>query len=357
MEKNNNLNKYEELQFNNHLLSSGDLLDEKGNLQEAGFAYNLVKKYDRSKIKARKGRIKEWDYYYFGNDKFGFALTIDDNSYMTMISFSYLDFVNKKEITKSKIKMLTRKHVDFPSTSEIGDVELNYNDKAYLTFKNDGKKRHLFGAFTSFDDDKEIMVDCFLEPTIDGSMVIATPFNKEKHFYYNQKINCLKASGSVVIGEKEFDLSDCYGVLDWGRGVWTYKNTWYWGSLSACQDGKTIGFNLGYGFGDTSKASENMLFFDGKCIKLDDCEFIIPKDEKGKDKFLDEWKITSKSERAKIALTFSPILNRHAKTDVLIIASIQNQVFGKINGTIEVDSNVYEFKNLTGFCEKVLNKW
>ena len=21
-----------------------------------------------------------------------------------------------------------------------------------------------------------------------------------------------------------------YGTLDWGRGVWTYDNTWYWGS-------------------------------------------------------------------------------------------------------------------------------
>jgi hypothetical protein len=23
-----------------------------------------------------------------------------------------------------------------------------------------------------------------------------------------------------------------YGVLDWGRGVWTYSNTWYWASMS-----------------------------------------------------------------------------------------------------------------------------
>ena len=32
------------------------------------------------------------------------------------------------------------------------------------------------------------------------SIVIATPFDKPGHFYYNQKINCLRASGWVELG-------------------------------------------------------------------------------------------------------------------------------------------------------------
>ena len=63
-----------------HLLSSGKLLDEKGNLSEAGYAFSLVKEYDRKDIKAPKSRIKEWDYYYIGNNERGVAFTIDDNS-------------------------------------------------------------------------------------------------------------------------------------------------------------------------------------------------------------------------------------------------------------------------------------
>ena len=330
-------------EYMNHLLTEGDLLDENGNLNEAGFSYSLVKKYDRSKIKAGKLRIKEWDYYYIGNDKYGLALTIDDNAYMTMVSFSFLDFVNKKDITKSEMKLLTKKRITFPSTSKEGNVSVYYNEKAYLTFENDGKIRHLHGAFVGFDGNKELMVDCFLEETSDKSMVIATPFEKKGHFYYNQKINCLKASGSFMIGEDEYSLEDCYGVLDWGRGVWTYKNTWYWSSLSACVDGMNIGFNLGYGFGDTSKASENMLFFDNDAIKLDDCVFNIPQ-KNNKDDFLNEWSIESKSERAKIDLKFKPILNRHAYINVIILKSNQNQVFGVFNGNINVKmfmKNIY----------------
>ena len=81
-----------------HVLTEGKLLDEKGNLLEAGYSTSLVKEYDSSKIKAGKMRIKEWDYYYIGDEEYGIALTIDDNSYMGLVSASILDFKNKKYI-------------------------------------------------------------------------------------------------------------------------------------------------------------------------------------------------------------------------------------------------------------------
>ena len=80
-----------------NLLKEGPLLDSKGNLNEAGYAFSLVKEYDRKAIKRMAWRIKEWDYYYVGDDKYGVALTVADNSYMSLVSVSVLDFVNKKE--------------------------------------------------------------------------------------------------------------------------------------------------------------------------------------------------------------------------------------------------------------------
>ena len=73
-----------------------------------------------------------------------------------------------------------------------------------------------------------------------------------------------------------FDPADSFGVLDWGRGVWTYHNTWYWGSASGQVEGVPFGWNIGYGFGDTSAASENMLFYGGKAHKLSQVRFHIP---------------------------------------------------------------------------------
>ena len=33
---------------------------------------------------------------------------------------------------------------------------------------------------------------------------------------------------------------DSYALLDWGRGVWTYKNTWYWSAGMGKINGKKL---------------------------------------------------------------------------------------------------------------------
>ena len=45
-----------------NFLTSGELLDHHGTLNQAGYAYQLVKGYHRKAIKANPLRIKEWDY-------------------------------------------------------------------------------------------------------------------------------------------------------------------------------------------------------------------------------------------------------------------------------------------------------
>lgn len=336
-------------------ITNGPLLDEKGNLVEAGYSFSLVKEYDRNAIKAKKSRIKEWDYYYIGNDHYGIALTIADNSYMGMGSLSFLNFDKKCEATKSHIKLFTKGKLNLPSTSKEGD--LYYHSKTVqMSFIHENGKRHLFVNFKDFEKDKDLRADLYLEETNEGSMVIATPFKKDKHFYYNQKINLLKCAGYVKVGEVIFDFNkDTFGVLDWGRGVWTYKNTWYWSSLNSIYEGKRIGFNLGYGFGDTSNASENMFFYDDKAYKLEDVKFDIPISKNGKDDFLKPWKF--RSENKDIDLVFEPIINRHANMNLLVLKSIQNQVFGRFSGHIKIEGKDIYFKDLLGFAEKVKNNW
>lgn len=336
-------------------LTKGPLLDESGNLIEAGYSTSLVRQYSRNMIKARKGRIKEWDYYYVGNSKYGIALTIADNSYMGMGSISFLNFETKSDITKSEIKLFTKGKLNLPSSSDIGDVFFK-SKKVSISFIHENNRRHLKVYYKNFADKKDLRADLYLEETSEGSMVIATPFKKDKHFYYNQKINLLKSAGYVKIGEEIFDFNkDTYGVLDWGRGVWTYKNTWYWSSLNGVYKGKRIGFNLGYGFGDTSKASENMFFYDDKVYKLEDVRFDIPISKNGKDDFMKPWKFRSSTKD--INLTFTPILNRHANMNLIFLKSIQNQVFGTFTGYVLIDGKQIYFEDVLGFAEKVQNNW
>lgn len=337
-----------------HKMTAGPLLNEDGNLAEPGYAFSLVKNYSRKDIKTSKWRIKEWDYYYFGNNEYGVALTIDDNGYMSLSSISFLDFKAKKQKTVSKIGAFPFGKVNLPPTSEKGDLKVKKKGYSIL-FLNDGNVRHIIATMKNFDNKQDFYCDLVITNHNNDSMVIATPFDKNKHFYYNQKINNLEANGLIRIGEKEIKVNSWFGVLDWGRGVWTYSNTWYWSSLSTKQDDHYIGFNLGYGFGNNKAASENVLFYDGKAYKFEDVEFKIPTDSKGIDDFMKPWIIESKNKD--IYLTFTPILDRYANSDILIISSLQHQVFGMFNGFFILNGKKIEIRDVLSFAEKVKNKW
>lgn len=338
------------------IIESLPLLDDKGYLLQKGYAKTMLPIYNKRTNFWSKFHTKEWDYYFIGNDKYGVCLTLADNGYMGLDSISFLDFRENWEVTKSPMQFMTLGKKGFPKTSVTGNIE--YGSKDYhISFKNETTKRHLTAYMKNFKDGKDIHVDVQLFNIPQESMVIVTPFDKDKHFYFNQKINCMAAKGMVTIGEETygFDPKESFGVLDWGRGIWTYKNTWYWGSLNTQVDGIPFGFNIGYGFGDTSAASENMLFYNGKAHKLDQVTFHIPQKD-GKDDFLSEWQFTSNDNR--LNLTFKPILNRKSCTDALIIKSDQNQVFGKFSGTcILDDGTTITLKDKLGFAEKVFNKW
>ena len=339
---------------NEYQLQKGNLLDNNGNLNEAGYAFELVKIYNKENIKVSKLRIKEWDYYYFGDDNYGIALTIADNGYMGMGSVSILDFKNKRYINKGNIKWFTLGKLNLPTTSKSGNVYIG-NDNYNISFVNENNIRHLKAHFNDINK-RSLDIEVYLKETTPHSMVIATPFKKPKHFYYNQKINLLKLTGSFKFGNLTYKFNEKgLGVLDWGRGVWTYKNTWYWLSINSYMGDDLIGFNLGCGFGDTSKSSENMFFINDKAFKLEEVTFNIPLKNK-KESYLDKWIIKSKKDDS-LYLEFEPILDRHDFINAIFLSQDAHQVFGKFNGYLKLENRTYNFKDLLGFSEKVKNKW
>ena len=164
----------------------------------------------------------------------------------------------------------------------------------------------------------------------------------------------MPASGRVKKGEETyiFNHDDSFGVLDWGRGVWTRKNTWFWGSASGrLRDGTSLGWNIGYGFSDRSYASENIIFYNNIGHKLDQIEFHFDKSD-----YLKPWKFSSNDGR--FEMNMKPILDRNSKINLLLIKSVQHQVFGYFSGFFILDDGTkIEVKDLLGFAEKVYNKW
>ena len=322
------------------------LLDKNGNIAEPGFAKKLLWQYSREDIKAPKWRIKEWDYYYIGNQDYGLCLTLSDAGFVSCLSVSHLEFgENPVQFNDSELGFFPLGKLNLPPSSVSGDVCATVGTCS-LNFKNDGKTRRLSGSYDNYCNSKKALVfDVTLTEIPEESMVIATPFDKDKHFYYNQKINCMRADGFFEFDGKRYEFNRENGslaTLDWGRGVWTYDNTWYWGSGQMVLDGGDVfGFNIGYGF--------------GKSHKLEDITFNIPK-ENGKFNYMKPWTFTSSDGR--FEMEFKPIIDRQAPVDVKVICMLPHQVFGLISGTAILDDGTeIKIKDRLVFAERVHNKW
>ena len=334
------------------ITKSAPLLNAAGDIAEPGWARSLLSVYRRADIRAGKLRIKEWDYYIACDGRYGIAFTIADNSYMGLISASVIDFTQARERTATVMSAFPLGKFMLPETSAAGDTL--YGDKrVQMAFRVKPGERLISCRFANFLDGETLEAELRLEQPKMDSMVIATPFHKKRHFYYNQKINCMPVSGGFTCGKltHAFEPGQAFATLDWGRGVWTYDNTWYWGSGNGLFAGKPLGFNIGYGFGNTSAASENLVLYEGIAHKLSGVTFHIPGDD-----YLKPW--TFSSDDGRFEMDFVPILDRAAHTSALVIESDQHQVFGRFTGTIVLDDGrTLALKDFLGFAEKVRNRY
>ena len=332
---------------------------ENGHIKNPGYARREIIEYSRENIKAYWFRKKEWDYYLFNNDRFAVAFTISDLGYIGLLSASFIDLEKAVEHTESEIVVLPRGK-KFKLGKEVRDANGECHTKRLdMSFRNIGDHRHISCNFRKFDGDKDLVCELDVyEPDMEA-MYIATPWKeKPTAFYYNCKRNCLEAEGTIRYGDREekVDRKSMLGCLDWGRGVWTYDNTWFWGTGSGRLDnGEAFGFNLGYGFSDRSSASENCIYYKDKIHKLDEVTFNIP-EEDGKRHYTKPWKITSNDNR--FEADFIPIIDRWADMDYKIIVSTQHQVFGRMSGyAVLEDGNRIEFSDFICALEVVRNKY
>ncbi len=340
----------------------GPLFNEDGMLAQAGYATSLLLDYDRSLIGASKMRIKEWDYYLVNDDDYALAFTVGDMGCLALASVSVLDFKRGTFITESAMGAFPLGRMNMPATSALGVTQFA-DKRAAITYEVAGGLRRLLVNFADFKDGQPLIAEIVLDEEPRDSMVIATPWAEDDYaFYYNQKIVGMRAIGSFSLGGLYHQFSDknSFGLLDWGRGVWTCDNTWFWGVAQGWQNNHRFAFNLGYGFGDTSAASENMVFVDGIAHKLGRVDFGIPVRDASAirvgERFdlMKPWHVTD--DEGRLDLSFTPDIDRVDYVDLKAIVSDQHQVFGLFNGWVKLDDGTtFEVRDLRGSAEAVHN--
>lgn len=324
-----------------------NVLNEKGT-PLAGYSAKSVLNYNRKQIKAPFYRIKEWDFYQISNSELCLQFTIGHASYAGQVTAMLFNFKTGEKICE-KTKMLA---LPFSSLKMGEDAEkdntLTYNKSGmYMSFIASGDTRVLKCQCEDFSAEIE------LTRQNPHSLVINLPFDeKDTCFYYNHKINCMTAKGYAMLGDRQFDFdkNDSYGILDWGRGVWPFHNEWYWSNGTGLVDGEIFGFNLGCGFGNSSKATENILFYKGGYHKLGKVTFTLGKS------YNDPWVIEDDAGRLK--LTLVPTYDRTTAVKLLWVDNCTHQMFGSFNGYAVLDDGTkLLIDNIISFAEHAVNNW
>lgn len=335
------------------IVSRHDVLDGSGRVAEAGYAFSPLLGYDRNAIKTSKLRIKEWDYYMVSNDAYSVAFTLSDHYYMGLHTIGVIKHSGEGVFAKTlrELELFPMGKYGFKAPGEI--CALRYESKRMsISYAPDEKSMMLDARADNFFGTR-LQAHFRLWDCPRDSMVIVTPFDDKRYFYYNLKTNCIRAQGYLLLGEQriDFNADNSFAVYDCGRGAWTLKNKWYWATSSAQNSaGCKVGINIGYGFGDTSAASENMVFVNGKAHKLGRVTIEVPKDKNGKEDCCGSaWKFTE--EDGRLELTFLPAVVRTDKIRAAFIYSKQRQTFGRFIGYAILDDGKRLDIDQSGSCE------
>jgi len=340
-----------------YLQGPAKLLNPDGSLIQAGWARQPVLDANLEdshfyRIRAlQKLRLKVWDYYAITTPSHFFSFTISDVGYLGMV-FAYVIEFDTKEYQEQTLTLPFAAGVRLPRNSTEGVSEY-VKDNFLMRFTAQKDARTISVRWAGFGKgtlNAELRLEC---PPEQESMTIVIPI-RGKRYYYNRKINCMPASGWVEYQNKQFEIepATCLGSLDWGRGVWEYQSFWVWASASGfLADRRRIGLNLGFGFGDTSAATENCFILEGKIHKLDDVQFTYDHQN-----FKAPW--TMRSPDGRLDLIFTPFFERVAKSDALVLKSEVHQMFGTYNGSVETEEGErLTLSNVIGWAEEHHARW
>lgn len=318
---------------------------ENGVIKTPGYSTHMNFIYDNRTI--RTLRLKEWDFYQINCGDFVVQIVIGNVSYAAQVSATVLNLKTGQRKSLSKLTFNTRKiKKAMPSNPEKPCVLQWFDPEIKAQFEvANGYRRLTLSQWDKTRVRAEIDVTLTNAAFSKEKMVIATPM--EKGWYLNYKENCFVANGYCRIEDVEVNVVNGFGLLDWGRGIWPYKHSWVWGNGSTVVDGKFFGFNIGWGFGDTSAATENMFFYDNKAYKLGEVREI---------KVGDDFRYTDKEK--KFVFKVKRLYDNYTHTKMLWVNNSCHQVFGLWSGEVTFpDGKKLKIPAFTAFCEHADNRW
>ncbi|MGM7665557.1 DUF2804 domain-containing protein [Microbacterium sp. A93] len=335
--------------FEREITERVSLTDADGGLNPAALGWTRTPLHDTSAIPGRGhwGRNKRWEYWGVMTPSHIVSLTVSCIDYLSLHSVWVLDRATGEAIDATVLSPGGRSATlpaslgDGPARARTKKVSLDIDEVEGATRLRGTAPR------VSFD----IIAD---RPAGHESMGVVVPWRRGdriRRFQYTVKDVARPAHGTLTIDGAAHHLPEgSWAVLDHGRGRWPYQVWWNWAAGSGIVDGRVIGLQLGSKWTDGSGATENAVVVDGKLSKISE-ELVWDYDSSD---WMKPWHIHG--ERAD--LTFTPFYNKHSRTNVLVISTRTDQLFGTWSGwVLDAADERVTVDGIEGWAEDVLNRW
>ena len=332
------------------------LLDKDGTLLAKGWARQNVFRYDRNRVR-HVMRRKEWDFYQISDGQRMLQVSFANISLGGYASVVLVDLKEGKTLISDMTPFIGGKdRYILPSRGDVPNYVSFRIGKAVFEVNTGAARRSIRYEHGDLSCSLNMDIPEGLE-----SITTVLPFaGYPDRYFMTTKQNCMPCEGFLRSGDSQwsFDKAESFCILDWGRVCTPYSLVWYWGNGSGWisdEAGKKhlFGFEITWGIGDESHATETCVFYDGKAHKIGAVDVeTFPKP----DKYMQPWRFHS--EDGRFNLTMEPFYDHHSDLNVGVMRMHSHQVHGKWSGTVILDDGkTLHIQDFYAFCEYVENRW
>jgi len=332
----------------NEVQSPVSVLDEQGSPQNFGWARHPHFFYDPALVWAPRRKLSESDRYIVYNPTHMVIFEIRDDGYLGYMGVTVVSLKGKKRSTQIFQTLFPLGTYEMPSESISGAVHYR-RKKALLDFvPMEGNARIIKVDIPKFGRSNLRGELVLTEPPRAESLVCNLPWWANGNaFRYSRRSPVFMVEGVIQFGRTEiiFSGGNAWGILDWNRGIRPRLDISNWASACGSHNGQRIGFSVGNGLIDSTTATENAFFVDGRLHKIDQVTFHISP------AWLSSWRFTSNDNR--LEMDFTPLQERIDRRQMLFFSMSRRQVCGNFTGKVVLDDgSTLDFKNITGFAER-----
>lgn len=301
-------------------------------------------------LSGRAGRKKRWDYWCFMGPERLVSICLANIDYLSLCGAYVLEYETGRMAECGAAWLFSRSPLMGPTT--CGDASFGVGRTHMSQVMDDHGGLIQAEAPNCGGKPLKLKMSVEIAPG-QQTLNVVVPWRADT-FQYTSKQLPLAAEGEVRWGDEvwRFEKGNCFGVRDFGRGIWPFHTTWNWAAMSGHCAAGHFGVNLGGQWTDGTGATENGLLLDGVLYPIAD----TVKFEYDRKDFMKPWRLrTTESDAVDLELT--PFYERNQTVNLGLLKTAGHQCFGRFAGTVRAARHRVDVREALGWAEEHDARW